>query len=215
MGFRKEIAETMSKPIRAYLYARISTADGRQTLERQRRDLKKFAADAQWKVVATAEDTISGSSRQRPGLDTVLRAAQDQKMDILCVTEISRLSRSGVMQVIELIQTLKKNGVDVWSITEPHLRTSGPYGELFLAVAAAIAKIEIEHLRTRILSGVSNAKAAGKVCNRPRRIVDLTRIVELKAQGLGVRAIGKELGISKSVVQSRIKELEALAEPAK
>jgi DNA invertase Pin-like site-specific DNA recombinase len=196
----------MSDKPRVYLYARVSTSDGRQNLERQRRDLRKFAKEANWQVTGMVEDCISGSSRQRPGLDTLMRAAADRKMDLVCVTEISRLSRSGIAQVLEIIQTLKANNVDVWSITEPHLRTSGAYGELFLAMAAAFSKIELENLRIRIKSGVKTAKENGKHTGRPVRIVDRVRAEELKKEGLTLHAISKELRISRATLARRLRK---------
>lgn len=194
----------MSEKPRVYLYARVSTTDGRQNLERQRRDLRKFAKEANWQIVGTVEDCISGTSRQRPGLDTLMKAAADRKMDIVCVTEISRLSRSGIMQVLDLIQTLKKHHVDVWSITEPHLRTTGAYGEIFLAMVAGFARIELENLRVRIKSGVKAARENGKILGRPTRIVDAQRIDDLKKSGMTIQAIAKELGVSRATIGRRM-----------
>lgn len=191
---------------RAYLYARISTTDGRQTLDRQKLDLKTFARQANWKIVAIAEDCISGASRKRPGLDAVMSAATDRKMDVLCVTEISRLSRAGVVEVFALIEQLRKNGVDFWSVTEPHLRTSGPFGEIFIAVAAAIAKIERETIVTRVKSGMAAARHAGKRIGNPPKVVDRQKIYEMKDQGHSLRDIADALKVSHHTVQRRLRD---------
>jgi DNA invertase Pin-like site-specific DNA recombinase len=194
---------------RAYLYSRISTTDGRQNLARQKNELRTFAREANWKVVGIVDDCVSGASRKRPGLDAVMSAAADRKMDVLCVTEISRLSRAGVLDVFDLIDRLRKSGVDFWSVTEPHLRTTGPFGEIFLAVAAAIAKIERENLVTRVKSGMQAARNAGKRLGPPIKLVDKQRIFDMQAQGYSLRSIADELKVSHHTVQRRIRERDA------
>ena len=66
---------------------------------------------------------------------------------------------------------------------------------------AGLAEFESSLISERVKAGMERAKAEGKRTNRPP--VDqkkIERMRELKAQGLSVRAIERELGVSRSAV---------------
>ena len=53
-------------------------------------------------------------------------------------------------------------------MTEAHFRTTGPAGELMLAIAAWIARQERLRISERTKAAMERAKRQGKHCGRPR-----------------------------------------------
>jgi putative DNA-invertase from lambdoid prophage Rac len=70
-------------------------------------------------------------------------------------------------------------------------------------IFASIAEFERELIRDRVKSGIAAARSKGKVLGRPRRVVDVSRIAMLRAQGLSWGTIGNELGISEGTARAR------------
>ena len=58
-------------------------------------------------------------------------------------------------------------GVQFESLTEAHFRTTGPAGDLMIAIAAWIAKQERIRISERTKAGVARARAQAKHCGRP------------------------------------------------
>ena len=77
-------------------------------------------------------------------------AASRREFDAVVTWALDRLSREGVAQTFEHIKTLLAYGVQYISYTEAHFRTTGPAGELMIAIAAWIAQQE----RIRSLSAL-------------------------------------------------------------
>lgn len=74
------------------------------------------------------------------------------------------------------------------------------------AIIAAIAQLERDLIRERILAGLRRARAEGVRLGRPAKEIDLSRIRELRAQDRSIREIARILGLSKSRVAGAIKE---------
>jgi putative DNA-invertase from lambdoid prophage Rac len=80
---------------------------------------------------------------------------------------------------------------------------STPHGKLIAQILASMAEFERELIRERVRSGIAHARARGKVFGRPRggKIADsCDRINELRARQMSVRAIAREVGLSKSAI---------------
>ena len=65
----------------------------------------------------------------------------------------------------------------------------------------AIAKQERIRIQERVQAGLARAKAQGKTLGRPKANVRYERVRTLKKQGLSLRAIAKEAGVSAMTVQ--------------
>lgn len=78
-------------------------------------------------------------------------------------------------------------------------------GKLLLAVLGGIAEFERDLISDRTKDGLARARAAGKRLGRPQKRVDMARVHELQAQGLGCRKIAEELGISRQTLWARLK----------
>ena len=83
--------------------------------------------------------------------------------------------------------------------TEQPIDTGTAAGKCFLDMLGVFAECETNLRRERQLEGIAKAKAAGVYKGRPPSI-DLARVREMKAQGLGATEIAKALSIGRASV---------------
>ena len=191
---------------RAGIYARVSTSDGRQTISAQTRVLDKFARERGIPVARKYIDQASGTNPVRPGLDSLLADARAGKIDGVLVFALDRITREGVLKAFETIHELARHGVEFVSVTEPHFTTSGPAGELFIAIAAWMAKQERELIRARVKAGLAEAVRRGATLGRPKVRVDRLRMQMLYVEGKSLREIAAAMGLKRSTVERASRE---------
>ena len=79
-------------PLRAALYARVSTLD--QEPENQLAELRRYVAARGWTAVEFVDRGVSGSRDRRPALDAVLTGIKRRRFDVLVCWRLDRLGRS-------------------------------------------------------------------------------------------------------------------------
>lgn len=102
---------------------------------------------------------LTGSNRQRPGLDQALAAVR--RGDTLVVPKLDRLARS-VPDVREIADALQARGVKLAlgaSLYDPE----DPVGKMFFNVLATFAEFEGDLIRLRTREGMAIARAKGKL----------------------------------------------------
>jgi site-specific DNA recombinase len=161
----------MGQTERVALYARVSTemqAEEGFSIEAQLNEMRAYAAQRGWKVVAEFVDAgISGSTMDRPGLRALLEAAQAHQFDVVLVHELSRLSRS-VFDTFEIFEQLGRAQVGFASVREPQFNLLDPHGRFFLTMIASINQYYLDMLRVhtqkskreRARQGLYNASVA-------------------------------------------------------
>jgi DNA invertase Pin-like site-specific DNA recombinase len=199
---------------RAALYARVFTRDKGQDTEVQLAQLRQFCAASGWPIVAEFFDRATGKRSDREQFQAMFSAASRRKFDYLVTWALDRLSREGVAQTFEHIKQLRGYGVEYVSFTEPHFRTTGPAGELMIAVAAWIAEQEHRRISERVRAGLEKARKQGRIGGRRRLVLDYDRLAELDADGLTMREIAAELGVSPAFVCRALKARQRLPAPA-
>src|SRR5919197_5172201 len=103
-------------PMRAALYARVSTHD-QQTLAMQRDALHEFATRRGWTVIATVEEIASGAKDRRPKRQALLTAAKQRQLDVILVWKLDWWGRS-LVDLMTTLQALMELGVRTASLTE-------------------------------------------------------------------------------------------------
>ena len=150
-----------------YGYARCSTNEDKQDINRQIRELK--AAGAQ-EVIFEYEH---GDSKLKKNQSLLLENAQAG--DTIITLEVSRLSRS-TQQLCEIIDVIREKClclVIVGSITiDCRNGQTDPMSEAFLQMAGVFSQLELAMIRARVKSGMYNAKAKGKKIGRPQLTKD-------------------------------------------
>ena len=146
---------------KVYGYARCSTNEDRQDINRQIRELQ--AAGAQ-EVMFEYEH---GDAKVKQNLNMLLNMAT--KGDTIITLEVSRLSRS-TKQLCEIIDTIREKRlrlVIVGSITiDCRSGEMDCMSEAFLKMAGVFSELELQMIRARVRSGMANAKANGKPIGR-------------------------------------------------
>jgi putative DNA-invertase from lambdoid prophage Rac len=103
-------------PMRAALYARVSTHD-QQTLAMQRDAMHAFATRRGWTIIATVEEIASGATDRRPKRQALLTAAKQRKLDVILVWKLDRWGRS-LVDLMTTLHELTALGVGFVSLTE-------------------------------------------------------------------------------------------------
>ena len=150
-----------------YGYARCSTNESRQDIDRQVRELK--AAGAEEIFLEYEHGDAAVKKQQQTLFDTA------QEGDTIITLEVPRLARSTkqLCEIIEIINTKHLRLVIVGSITmDCRNGHADPMTEAFLQMAGVFSQLELAMIRARVKSGMANARAKGALIGRPRTTVD-------------------------------------------
>ena len=185
-------------PIRVALYARVSTTD--QTAENQLRALREHAERAGWTISAEFTDhAVSGTREKRPGLDALLAEARRRRFDLIAVAALDRLGRN-LRHLVTLLDELQHLGVGLVSLREA-LDLTSPIGRAMFALVGVLAEVERAWIVERTHAGLRRARAQGKRLGRPRVIMDVTRLRQLRASGASHRTVAKALNVSEGTIR--------------
>jgi len=105
------------KPLRAALYARVSTTD--QTTENQLLELRQYAEARSWTVAEYIDEGVSGTKERRPALDRLLSDAKRRRVDVVVCWRLDRFGRN-LRHLITAIEELNVAGVSFVSIGESY-----------------------------------------------------------------------------------------------
>ena len=144
-----------------YGYARCSTNEDKQDINRQIRELKEAGAE---EVVFEYEH---GDAKVKKNLHMLLDMVTEG--DSIITLEVSRLSRS-TQQLCEILDIVKAKHLRLMilgSITvdcrEGHI---DPMSQAFIQMSGVFAELELSIIRERVRSGVRNAQLNGKKLGR-------------------------------------------------
>jgi len=150
-------------PLRAGLYARVSTQD-QQTIPMQTRALREYAGRRGWTIASQVKEVGSGAS-QRQQREELLEAARRRDIDVVLVWRLDRWGRS-VTDLLATLQELEHLGVGFVSLNEA-LDLTTPSGRAMAALLAVFAAFEREILQERVRAGLAHARQNGKKLGRP------------------------------------------------
>ncbi|MFP3242301.1 IS607 family transposase [Caldisphaera sp.] len=91
---------------RAVIYARVSSADQREDLERQINYLMNYATAKGYKVVEVLKDIASGLNTQRKGLLKLFKLVEGKNIDVVLITYKDRFTRFGFEYLEEFFSTI-------------------------------------------------------------------------------------------------------------
>ena len=150
-----------------YGYARCSTNETKQEINRQVRELKAAGAEEIFMEYEHGDSKI----KEQQGL----MFASATEGDSIITLEVSRLARS-TQQLCEIIDLVRKKHlrlVIIGSITlDCRNGQPDPMSEAFLQMAGVFSQLELAMIRARVRSGIENARAKGKRIGRPQLTAD-------------------------------------------
>ena len=194
-------------------YTRVSTVEqarGGVSLQMQKAKIELYARlEPEMNLIEVISDPgCSGSSIQgRPGMQRVLELVKAKQIEAVAVFKLDRLSRSTI-DMLEMARFMARHKVALHSISEK-LDTASAIGKFFFTLLSALAEMERQMTRERILTAFSHKRERGeplngnpeygyeiignKVVPSLREQKTMRRIRALRSRGLTLDAIGTVL----------------------
>ena len=187
------------------LYARVSTKGGRQDTENQLIALREYCAKQGWEIAGEYVDHETGGTSKRPHFQQMFADARARKFDLVLFWSLDRLSREGVSATLNHLERLTAAGVNWRSYTEEYLDSCGLFRDAVLSILATIAKQERVRRSERATAAIVRLRRQGTTdhLGRPRKVLGakLEKARRLHGEGLSVRRIAAEIGVSAMTVQ--------------
>lgn len=119
------------------------------------------------------------------------------------VWKLDRLCRS-TKELIDISAQLQERNITLHSLTE-QLDTSTPAGKLYFVILGAIAEMERELIRERIVAGIANAKAKGRKLGRKNVSQDkINAARKLIVEGASYQEVADIVGVAASTLYKHI-----------
>lgn len=193
-----------------YGYARCSTNETKQDIQRQVRELKAAGADQIFLEYEHGDSTVKPQQAQM--------LEQATAGDSIITLEVPRLARS-TQQLCQIIDTVREKRLRLailGSITlDCRSGKPDPMSEAFLQMAGVFSQLELAMIRARVRSGMENARAKGRRIGRPKITKDSIPAVfyrhypAYKSGNLNVSELARVCDLSRTTIYKYISLLEA------
>lgn len=205
--------------MKAIIYARVSSTTDRQNTDRQIVDLKAYAQYAKLEVVKIFEEHISGAKKnnERPILVEAVEYCMNEHIDMLLVSELSRLGRNA-FEVLEVVKKLVDSQINLFMQKEQLLlldKDGKPsmFAPIMIATLSTCAQLERENIKFRLNSGRQLyierggklGRKQGSVKPRDKKKEEYKDVISYLRKGFSIRNVSKLTGRGVSTVQ-RIKK---------
>ena len=190
-------------------YARCSTNEEKQDIDRQVRELKAAGAQKIW--LEYEHGDAANKEQQALMLETA------KSGDTIITLEVPRLARS-VKQLCDIIDMIRDKHLRLiiqGSITmDCRTNHPDPMTEAFLQIAGVFAQLELAMIRARVKSGMENARAKGKHIGRPETTIEtipdrfLRYYALYKNHDLSISELARLAGVSRPTVYKYIRLIE-------
>lgn len=213
--------------MKAVIFSRVSSTSDRQNTERQVYDLMAYAKVNNIEVVQVFEEKISGAKKntERQVLQNCIDFVKGGKIDIILVSEFSRLSRS-VWELLELIKMFRDMQINVFFQKE-NLKIfedgkENPLLPIYVSALGMVAQVERENIQFRLNSGrklaidkgVKMGRKVGSIKSTETKQEEYKEVIKLLKKGLSVAnvvAICKDKGVKVSISTAKRLKAEFIA----
>lgn len=203
-------ASADSRP--AAVYLRVSTGEGEQTEENQRRELRAFIEDEGYELVGEFVDHESGRKgrKERDAFNRMFEAAENRAFDVLVFWSLDRFSREGIQKTISYLQQLDSLGVQFRSYTEPYLNTDHELvSNILLSVLSYFAEYEAEKISRRTKAGIERAREEGKQIGRPSKFDEHRgELEEMLQEGCSKAEMSRRTGLAWGTVSRYVERIQ-------
>ena len=154
--------------MRCAIYTRKSSEEGLEqsfnSLDAQRESCEAFISSQMhegWRVVATRYDDggYSGGSMERPALKRLLADVAANRINVIVVYKVDRLTRS-LADFAKIVETFDAKGASFVSVTQ-QFNTTTSMGRLTLNILLSFAQFEREVTGERIRDKIAASKKKG------------------------------------------------------
>ena len=161
-------AKPVTQKLRCAIYTRKSSEEGLEqefnSLDAQRDACSAYIASQRsegWVELAAHYDDggISGGTLERPALKRLLADIEEDRVDVVVVYKIDRLSRA-LMDFAKLVEVFDRNNVTFVSVTQS-FNTTTSMGRLTLNILLSFAQFEREVIGERIRDKFAASRKRG------------------------------------------------------
>ena len=204
--------------MKAVIYARVSSTTDRQNTERQIADLTKYAEYKEMEILKVFEEKVSGAKKnsERPIFVEAITFCKVQKVDMLLVSELSRLGRNA-FEVLETVKQLVDEGINLYMQKEQFtlLNEEGKpsmFAPVMIATLSTCAQLERDNIKFRLNSGRQLyiekggklGRKEGSTKSKEKKAEEYKQVIKELKRGTSARKTAKLCDVSTSTVQ-RIK----------
>ncbi len=155
--------------------------------------------DRGWMIVKQVRD-VGLRSKDRPGGESLLKAARRHELDVVVVWRLDRWGRS-LPDLVVTLRELVELEVGFMSLTEA-LDLTTPSGRAMTGMPAVFAEFEREIFRERVRAGIAQARKEGGARSRLRTAsLKAEEVHRLKAERVSHSEIARRLGIGRTSVR--------------
>jgi DNA invertase Pin-like site-specific DNA recombinase len=192
-------------------YVRVSSRS--QDAAYQRAAIERAAHARGETVEIWWSDVASGKSMDRPELSAALGAIRAGRVRRLWVWRVDRLTRSGIVDTLTVLQDMRRHGCECASVADG-FALDGPAADVILSVLAWAAQMEREKIAENQAAARARMAAVGRSWGRP--VVGVTPeqiacVIELHGQGRTQLSISSLLKISVKRVARILRDFDAQA----
>ena len=131
----------------------------------------------------------------------------------MLVFRFDRFARS-TKHLISGLEKFRSLNINFISLQE-QFDTSTPIGHAMFTIIGAMAQLERDIIRERVMAGLDHARTRGVRLGRPVASAQPDEVLDLQQQGFSLPEIAKRLHCSSSTVKRRVKEREmSVVQPA-
>lgn len=207
----------------AVIYARVSSIGDRQSTDRQVKDLSDYAVYQKMEVRKVFEEHISGAKKndERPVLCGAIKYCKEYRIDVLLVSELSRLGRNA-FEVLASVKDLLDCGINLYIQKEQFtlLDKEGKpslFAPVMIATLSTCAQLERDNISFRLNSGRKQyvekggklGRPAGSTKSQDKKREEYREVINLLNKGYAIRDVAKLTGKGISTVQRVKKEFVA------
>ena len=188
-----------------YGYARCSTNENRQDIQRQVRELKAAGAEEIFIEYEHGDSKIK--SQQAAMFD------QAAAGDTVIVLEVSRLARS-TQQLCEIIERVREKRLRLVIVGSITLDCRSGQADPMSEALGVFSQLELAMIRSRVRSGMENARAKGRQIGRPQvskediPAIFLRHYPAFKNKQLNVSELARVCDLSRTTVYKYLNLLE-------
>lgn len=209
--------------MKAVIYTRTSSSGyqcNRQDTTRQIEDLKSYAAYSMYEIVKIYEEHLSGGKKneERPVLVEALNFCKANRVDIILVSELSRLGRNA-FEVLSFVRELKENAINLY-LQKEQFTLYGADGKptlfapIMLATLSTCAELERENITYRLNSGRAQyirnggklGRKVGSFKTREQKEKQYQDVLNYLRKGYSISITSKLTNTSMSTIQRLRKE---------
>lgn len=194
------------------LYARVSTENG-QDPETQMDIIREIAKRRGYEIEGEYMDFKSGKDANRPQWKILMQKVENNEIDGIMALRLDRVMRS-VKHLCDTITIMKEHHAKL-IFSDMEFDPENPNSQLTINILGAIAEWEREIISTRTREGMQHRIAKGQRFGKAQRELPIHTIALMRINNMGWKAIADKLGIPKSTIIDRRKDIDTEIESIK